>query len=127
MLAKRLLAWGLIGLAVGVCDAQAQSGEASRPKRDCFFSDQFEGWRAPNPTTIYIRVRSERYYRLDLAGACPKLQSPGAHLITNGRGKRTICTPLDWDVTVSEQNGGPLEQCIVKSMTRLTSAEVATI
>jgi hypothetical protein len=77
--------------------------------------------------TIYIRVTPDHYYRLDLAAQCSRLKSPQAHLITNSRGKNTICSPLDWDLSVSQPNDGAQEQCVVRSMTKLDPAQVAAI
>jgi hypothetical protein len=129
----RLGLLGLLAASLGIFHVQAQpgepsrTGESSRSRQDCFFVDQLQSWRAPDPSTIYIRVRPDRYYRLDLAGQCTKLQWPGSHLITNSHGKSTICSPLDWDLRVSELTEGAPEQCVVHSMTRLDPAQVAAI
>lgn len=94
----------------------------------CFRIEEFQSWRAPDPRTIYIRVLSDKYYRLDLAGTCPALKTPDAHLITHTRGPDSVCSAIDWDLKVSE---GPSfqfsEPCIVKTMTPLTPADVAAI
>ncbi|HEX3485589.1 MAG TPA: DUF6491 family protein [Micropepsaceae bacterium] len=117
---------GLLAVVLGLLPAHAQPGDASH-KQDCFFRDDFQNWRSPDPATVYIRVRPDHYYRLDLAGQCRRLQSPGAHLINSSRGKSTICSPLDWDLRVTEQTGEAPEQCAVRSMTRLNPAEVDAI
>jgi hypothetical protein len=110
----------------GIFPLHAQPGPAAGAQ-DCFFLDRFEGWRAPDASTIYIRVRPDRYYRLDLAGQCQKLRWPGSHLITSTRGKSTVCSARDWDLAVSEPDDGVPQQCIVRSMTRLTPADVASL
>jgi hypothetical protein len=127
MAKARSLLLGLLAATFTVVAAKAQSGEASRNNSDCFLRDQFEDWRSPDPGTIYIRVMPGRYYRLDVAGQCSRLKSPQSHLIANSRGKATICSPLDWDIRVSEPNGGGEQQCIVRAMTRLDPAQVAAI
>ena len=127
MLIERLVLVGVFAAVLEAVPAEALTGETSRPDQDCFFSTQFQSWRAPDSSTIYIRVTPDRYYRLDLAGQCSRLKSPQAHLITNSRGKSTICSPLDWDLKVSQPNDGAEEQCIVRSMTRLDPAQVAAI
>jgi hypothetical protein len=127
MFIARSVVMGVVATSLGLCHAYAQQGESSRPKEDCFFLDEFQSWRAPDPNTIYIRVRPDRYYRLNLAGQCNKLQRPGSHLITNSHGKRTICSALDWDLSVAEPTDGTPEQCIVRSMTKLTPDQTAAI
>jgi hypothetical protein len=123
----RTLFLSLCAATLAAVPMDAQPGESSHSNQDCFFLDQFQSWRAPDPSTIYIRVAPERYFRLDLAGACSRLKSPQARLITNSRGKNTICSPLDWDLRVSQSNDGGEEQCVVRSMTKLDPAEVASI
>jgi uncharacterized protein DUF6491 len=98
------------------------------PHDQCFRIEEFQSWRAPDARTIYIRVLSDNYYRLDLAETCPALKTPDAHLITHTRGPDSVCSAIDWDLKVSE---GPSfqfsEPCIVKTMTPLTPADVAAI
>ena len=93
----------------------------------CFFVNQFDNWRAPNPKTLYIDTNFHHYYRLDLAGAYPMLRWPDAYLVMNVEGPDTICSAIDWDLAVDTQPGGFAEHIIVKKMTALTPAEVAAI
>jgi hypothetical protein len=93
----------------------------------CFYSTEFENWKAPDARTIFIRVRPRRYFRLDLTGACSLLTFPDSHLVTRFRGSDTICSALDWDLKVAESSGGIGEACIVRAMTELTPEEVAAI
>jgi hypothetical protein len=123
----RVVIVGLFAAALAAFGAKAQPGESSRPPQDCFLQDRFRSWRAPDPSTIYIRVAPNNYYRLDLSGQCSILKSPQAHLITNSHGKNTICSPLDWDIRVSQADNSAQEQCAVRAMTKLNSAEVAAI
>src|SRR5262249_45850660 len=99
--------------------SQAQNSDAQQ-QRACFFSNQFESWRAPDDETILIRVGLSRYYRLDLAGPCTGITWPFARLINRIHGPDVICKPLDWDLSVSDSpSGGFGHACIVKAMTRL--------
>ncbi|HEY4274477.1 MAG TPA: DUF6491 family protein [Rhizomicrobium sp.] len=107
--------------------AFAQPAAAPTPVRQCFFTNQFESWRAPDARTINIRVRGNQYYRLGLGSECHSLLDPGARLITTFRGSNTVCSPLDWDLKVSSGIGSPAIPCIVKLMTRLTPTEVAAL
>jgi len=107
--------------------SQAQNANVSRPGDACFYSNQFESWRAPDDKTIIIRVGLSRYYRLDFVGSCIGITWPSSHLVTRVHGADLICKPLDWDLTVVDSAGGFEHACIVKSMTQLTPEEVASI
>ena len=110
-----------------IIPVRAQPEDAPGPHGTCFFSDQFQNWRAADAQTIYIRVRPQRFFRLDLANPCPILTSPGAQLITRFRGKRQVCSPLDWDLSVHQWGGGASAQCAVQAMTPLSPSEVASL
>jgi|SRR6185312_2274332 len=95
-------------------------------KAPCFFRQEWRGgWKAtPDARTIYIRV-SGSIYRLDLQSSYSLLKDPFA-VLSNKDAANTICTPLDFRLTVSNRAG--IEQWpIVKNMTRLTPAEVAAL
>jgi hypothetical protein len=94
---------------------------------DCFFPTQFRSWYAPTPDVIYIKVNVNDIYRLDLAnGGSILLKTANAHLVTMFRGPTVVCSPIDWDLTVSD---GPVSHVpvIVKAMTKLTPAEAAAL
>jgi hypothetical protein len=93
----------------------------------CFFVQQFQNWKAPDPKTIFIRVNVNQYYRLDLGASCSNLMYPSAHLITQWQGTSTVCTGLDWNLQVSQGYPSARQACIVKTQTPLTPAEVAAI
>ncbi len=113
--------------AAGAIPSQAQNADPV-PKRDaCFFSSQFQGWRAPNDKTIIIRVGINRFYRLDLAASCHTLTAPNAHLINRIRGSDVICRPLDWELMVDTSPGGFAQACIVREMTQMNRDEVAAL
>jgi hypothetical protein len=69
-----------------------------------------------------------QFYRLDLSAACPLLTMPGSHLITRTRGPDTVCSAIDWDISVAQSPPASMpEPCIVKKMTALTPGEAAAI
>lgn len=113
----------------GLIAAPALAQPAAPPshRNQCFFVSQFENWRAPDKRTINIRVQGNHYFRLDLGNECYPLRSGSARLITTFRGSNTICSPLDWDLRVSEGIGSPSQPCIVKAMTELSPAEIAAL
>lgn len=105
----------------------AGSQPAERAHTRCFFVNQFDGWKAPDSRTIYVRAFPRHYFRLDLAGRCSQLKSPGAYLITKFRGSVTVCSALDWDIRVATSHHDIPQPCIVRRMTELTAAEAAAI
>jgi len=116
--------------AILSCSGSAFADQASpvpSTRAACFFAPDFESWKAPDNKTIFIRVRTSRFYRLDLSGDCPALMTPASHLVMNVRGPDTICSAIDWDLKVTEDMHGIPEACIVKTMTQLTPADVAAI
>jgi hypothetical protein len=109
-------------LVIPLAPASADSAKS------CFPIREFDGWRAQDAKTIFIRVSQTRYYRLDLGAACPLVMDKGAHLITSSRGTSFMCGADDWDLKVSRDTIGSIPSpCIVKTMTPLTQAEADAI
>jgi hypothetical protein len=127
MTTQPLLFASVFGLALAAVPAAAQPASPTVSPKECFFTSQFETWRAADARTVNIRVQGNRYYRLELGGECPQLLDPGARLITTFRGTSTVCSPLDWDLKVSSGIGSPASPCIVRKMTRLSPGEVAAL
>ncbi|MDE2465504.1 MAG: hypothetical protein KGO02_17595 [Alphaproteobacteria bacterium] len=125
MNSKRALSVSLLSLLCLSSQAVAQPAEHAR--QSCFFSQQFDNWKAADAKTMYIHVRPNRYYRLDMSAPCHALMQPGAFLITRLRGSSTICSALDWELHVATSWHGIPQACIVKKMTELTPAEVAKL
>ncbi len=114
-------------LVAASAPATSQPIPAYSPMAHCFFSNELDNWKAPDPKTVYVRVSMNRYFRLDLSGSCHALMEPGAFLITKIHGPDTICGPLDWDLHVAASWRDIPEACIVKQMTELTPAEAAAL
>jgi hypothetical protein len=109
-------------VVLSMAPALAQSGQT------CFPMREFDGWRAQDAKTVFIRVEQTRYFRLDLGYACPLLTEKGVHLITDTSGTNLMCHPSDWDLKVSRDVPGSLpSHCIVKTMTPLSQAEADAI
>jgi hypothetical protein len=114
------------GILFGASFAAAQPAAPQRSA--CFFINEFRGWKAPDPRTIFIRVGLSRFYRLDLAANCPVLTMPQSHLITRTRGSDLVCSAIDWDLSVAQPPPVSFpEPCIVKKMTLMSPDEVAAI
>lgn len=116
-----------VAVALIFSSATTAQEPASASRTRCFYSNQFEQWKASDAKTIYIRVGPHRYYRLDLAAPCSRLRSPGAFLITKLHGSTDICTPADWDLHVATSWNDIPTACIVKAMAELSPQEAAAI
>jgi hypothetical protein len=116
------MALGLSATA-SLADPTPGTGKSRAP---CFFTSQWQGWKAPNDRTLYLGVNNRDIYRVELSGSSPELQGPGVHLVFKARGSSSICSPLDLDLSVSDGHGfhSPL---IARSLTKLTPEEVAAI
>jgi len=118
---------GCTALVALIVPTLAQEPGRATASSNCFSIHEFQNWRAPDDRTLYIRVVGKRYYRLDLGTSCPEIKWPGAHLITKTRGTESVCSAVDWDLKVSPGPSGLAQSCIVRTMTPLTSAEIAAI
>jgi hypothetical protein len=122
--AAGLAAAGLIGLTAA--SALADTAQPVANSGGCFFASDWQGWKSPSPSVIYIRVRMHDVYRLDLVGNTPDLNWPDEHLVTKFRGSDTVCGPLDLELSLADDHG-MREPLIVKTMTKLTPDEIAAI
>jgi hypothetical protein len=112
-----------LGLGFGISTATAQPAHSQ-----CFSIRDFHSWKALDARTLYIRVDTRRYFRLDLETSCPLLLSQNSHLVTKWRGSSWVCSAIDWDLKVSDDPiRGFASPCIVRKMTALTDSEAAAI
>jgi len=121
---SRLGAVAAVGAAALL--AAPAPGHAAAMSGHCFAANQWQGWSAPNPSEILIRVNLHDIYRLELTAPTPELQFPDVHLDTVFEGSDWVCTPLDLQMWVSDQQGFR-EPLIVKSITELSRSEAAAI
>lgn len=119
----------LIGasLATGLSASFAEAQPVPPPKRECFASRDWNGWKAsPDSRSIYIRVSGDKLFRIDLASPCPELHDVGVHLVTRLHGSPWICHPLDLDLKVSHGHGFTTS-CLVRDITRLSPEAAAAL
>ena len=110
-----------LGLGGGSAFADAANHDS------CFLSSNWEGWKSPDPSTIYLRISVSQIYRLDLAHPSYSLNDPSVHLLSKIRGSSWICSPLDMQLYVADDHGIMREPLFVKSMTKLTPEEAKAI
>jgi hypothetical protein len=124
----KTLAWVAAALTLGPAAALAAEAPATPAKPaapSCFFSTDWQNWHAASTDTIYLRVKLNDFYKVELSHGSYMLRDPTVHLISIVRGTSSVCTPLDLDLKVSD--GVMIEPLFVKSITRLTPDEVKAI
>jgi hypothetical protein len=105
----------------------AASAEPERASRDCFSSLSWQGWSAPgNSNVLYLRVQPDDIYRVELSPRTRVHRYSGEFLVNQIRGSSRICSALDLDLAISDDNGfsRPL---IAVDLRKLTAEEVAAI
>ena len=130
----------LAGIAAALIAGQALAA-TDNPKTPCFYITQWQGWKAPNANTIYLGVNLHDVYRVDLSAGSPELLWPDVHLLSYVRGSNSICSAIDLQLYVVEDNGagfrvtgvgfadgnGFREPLIARKLTKLTPEEIAAI
>lgn len=112
--------------AAGVLSLAGAAAARPAVNAPCFFVTQWNGWKAPDANTLYLGVNQHEVYQVDLSAGSPQLQYPSMHLVSIVRGSSSICSSLDLDLKIADNNGfsTPL---IAKSLRKLTPEEVAAI
>jgi len=124
-LGRCILLWSAALVCAGSVAPQALAAHPDTAST-CFRPGDFASWKAPDAKTLYIRVFPDRFFRLDLAGSCPTLLFPDAHLVTRFDSTNLVCRAIDWDIEVRYGLAGP-QRCIVKSMRVLSRSAAARL
>jgi len=136
----------LAGVAAALIGIAGQASAATdNPSAPCFFITQWQGWKAPDDKTLYLGINLHDVYRVDLSAGSPQLMWPNVHLISEVRGSDSICSAIDLQLYVAEDNGAGFRNgvgfngvgfgtgsgfrvpLIARKLTKLTPAEVAAI
>ncbi len=121
----------LTRVALGACALAAIAGSAAadptpNKQSSCFFLNEWDGWHAPNDHTLYLRVRINQVYQLDLSSSSNMLTWPDSHLINRVHGDNSVCDPIDLQLSISEGHGTE-EPLFIKSITKLSPQQIAAI
>ncbi|HEY9234135.1 MULTISPECIES: DUF6491 family protein [Phenylobacterium] len=124
---RLLLAAAFAALASGPALA-ADQATAPAQANQCFRVSQIHNHTKADDRTLYLSVRNgKEVFRLDMAGAClAGVSSSGPLVLTPTAGTDLVCRPLDLDLKV-RMAPGALTPCIIRSITRLTPEQVATL
>ena len=100
------------------------------PRTPCFYITQWEGWKAPDPNTLYLGVNMHDVYKVDLSAGSPQLMWSSVHLISQVRGSNSICSAIDLQLSVGvgfASGSGFRVPLIARKLTKLTPEEIAAI
>ncbi len=117
--------------ALSACAPQAAGGPTTaapaRQPRQCFFANQVNSYREAGEDAVHLRVGVNQVWRMEFVGNCPDVRWSfgGIALRQRGAGGGTICGGLDVDVLTND--AGFPRRCPVRTVRRLTQAEVAAL
>jgi hypothetical protein len=121
----KLFSATLAAAVLAATGAAADQGAA--PGKACFLTRDWQGWSAPGDgDALYLRVRSNDIYRVDLTPGTHVRRSGDRFLVVKVRGSSWICSAVDLDLSLSDIHGFR-EPLIARSLRKLTPQEVAAI
>jgi hypothetical protein len=123
-LAFAAAAAALLAFMPALASAADKPGKPVAP-RQCFWSRNITGFAAPDDHTVYVRVSFRDVYRLDLMIACPDVEW-NQRIALVSRSGSFICNALDAEIVSHATGLGP-QRCPVKTLTKLTPAEIAAL
>jgi hypothetical protein len=120
-LIKASAAAAIVLAAFAVATAAPAPGEG----RTCFLPRHVDSWAAQGADVVNLKVHQD-YFRLELAEACPEIQEADRIQLRAKGGGSLVCVneAAQSEITAYSKVTGP-RRCLVKTMQRLTAAEVA--
>lgn len=113
--------------AAAPAGTDAAATATAAPAGGCFRMNDIRSHRVADARTLYIDVRGQETWKLEMSGSCLAGASREETLITeSASGSGVICRPIDLNLKV-RFSGGMASPCIISSMTRLTPEEVAAL
>jgi len=120
----------LIAAAALAAMAAGPAGSVDRPDQpkppsQCFHTSMINGFAAPDDENLYIRVGVNDVYHFTMLTHCQDLDwDQRVALVARSGG--FICHALDAEV-VARATGLGRQRCAIKSMEKLTPAEIAAL
>ena len=97
---------------------------AEKPKRQCFWTSQINGFAASDDRHVNVRVGVKDIYQFEMLGRCPDVDWSHRIAVVS-RGSSRICDGLDAEV-IAPSPIGPM-RCAVRTVRKLTPTEVAAL
>jgi hypothetical protein len=114
----------VLALGATAQPAAAKSPPDGKPKNQCFFTQNVNGFSAPDEHTVYVRVGVRDVYKFQLMGMCPDIDWSQRIALVSRSGS-SICTGMDAEIVTRTQIGP--QRCPVRSVQKLTPEEVAAL
>lgn len=117
---------GLMSLSAAVPAATAKSPlePGDKPKRQCFWTHQANGFAAADDKFVNVRVGVKDVYQFEMFGRCHEVDWQNKIALVS-RGGSSICTGMDADI-VTPTSIGP-QRCPVRAVRKLTPEEVKAL
>jgi hypothetical protein len=97
----------------------------------CFRTSEIANHTIGDDNTLYVRVGLADVYRLEMSNAClAGANSTDPLVMRQPPGAALACAPIDLDVSIRKGGLAPgaiSTPCIVRSIVRMTSSEVAAL
>lgn len=119
------LAAGAALLLLAACATKETAESGSTSRRQCFWSQNVNGFNAIDQETVLVTVGVNDVYRLDLMGRCPDIDW-NQRIALVSRGGSSICSGLDATI-ITRGPGGMNQRCPVRMVTRLTPEEATAL
>jgi hypothetical protein len=90
----------------------------------CFYMRDLRGHTVQAPRTLYLDVNGRFVYRVDMANDCLAMATRSDPLVIRSfGGSRTVCKPVDLDISAPRAAG----HCFVQNLVRLSPEEAAAL
>ena len=126
-MSRRLKLLPLIALAAATFAASAAFADAGPPQSNCFRARDWISWKSPAPNVVLVKVGANRVFRLDLRQGSDQLKYSDVHLTNRNMHSAWLCSPLDFDLMLSDTHGVIHQSLAVSSLRPLTPDEIAAI
>lgn len=121
---------GLTAAALLAAPAVAQTPEPTPPAaetgRQCFWSNQVNGFATIDDRSVNLRVGVREVYHLEFAGPCPDIDWSNQIGVSSSGGGQ-ICSGLDAVIVTDGGSGSRPGRCMVRSVRKLTDSEVMAL
>src|SRR5688572_10608824 len=97
---------------------------AEKPKRQCFWTSQINGFASDDDRIVNVRVGVKDVYQFEMLGRCVDVDWSHRIAVVS-RGSSRICDGLDAEV-IAPSSIGPM-RCAVKTVRKLTPVEVTAL
>ena len=97
---------------------------AEKPKRQCFWTSQINGFASDDDRIVNVRVGVKDVYQFEMFGRCHEIDWQNKIALVS-RGGSSICTGMDADI-VTPTSIGP-QRCPVRAVRKLTPEEVKAL